>query len=193
MQDIRQRRFETAVRRDDLREEIVSLLADHRPLQAELAERFDQIETSAHFVFEGCSSIRQFGERYGLSAFESITLRDAGKAMRLCPEARLSFVAGKISLDAVAALAKVLSDERMFQPGDDWLDKAQRLSTREFRREIRHRLAEVEKGSRASTSADRIANSVETSIFSYGALTIIAVLAASGYGAFLLSLVLRSP
>ena len=143
MIDVRQRRFEKAVRRDDLREEIAFLRGDYRAQQVELAVRFDEVETSAHYVYEGCSSIRQFGERYGFSASESITLRDAGKAMRLCPEARLSFLDGKISLAALAALAEVFSDERMMQAGDDWLGKAERLSSKELRREIRHRQAEV--------------------------------------------------
>lgn len=135
-----------AVRRDDLREEIILVRAERRRIDVRLARLFREVDQTAHFVYEACSSVRQFGEKHGFSAAEAATFAAAGRALEVCPELEAQLLAGKVTLDGVALLAQVLGEPGMVRDGDDWIGAAMRLPHRELRRKVRARIVEVREG-----------------------------------------------
>lgn len=143
MKDRRRKRLEDATRREDVRESIQRLRPDLRQVQIDLAEHFLVIDESGHYLFEGGSSVRQFGESLGFSAAESQAFVDAARAMRIKPEVRRRVLSGRISFEAAAALFRILRDEKLIRPGEDWLLKAEGLGVRELRRRIKERIIEV--------------------------------------------------
>ena len=67
MKDVRQKRLERAIRRNDARDAINALRADYWRRQVELAQWFHEVDRGLHYVYESCSSIRQFGELHGFA------------------------------------------------------------------------------------------------------------------------------
>jgi hypothetical protein len=135
-----------AVRRDDLREEIIDVRAERRRVDVRLAKLFREVDRSAHFVYEACSSVRQFGEKHGFSSMEAATYAAAGVALEVRPDLEEKLLAGAVTLDGVALLASILGDPALLRDGDDWIGAAMRLPHRDLRRKVRERIVEVREG-----------------------------------------------
>jgi hypothetical protein len=152
--------LDRAVRRDDCREAILGIRGERRRIDVFLARQFYEVDRSIHYVYEQCSSVHQFGEKHGFSSQEAGTLAAAGKSLELVPELEARLLAGRITLDAAAALAKVFENPELMRDGDDWLGKAEKQTLKALRRDIRERIAEVR--------ADGPASSLEITLSSKG-------------------------
>jgi len=115
-----------------------------------LAMLFCEIDRSAHYVYEACASVRQFGERHGFSGREAMVYVAAGRAMEHEPEIAPRLLAGRISLDAAATLAPVLADPAL-RRDDDWLAEAEQRTTFDLSRKVKERIVEVRHEEPAST------------------------------------------
>lgn len=143
--------IETAQRRDDLEAELAGLRREMRERELRAARNLAGIKASGHFIHRGCSSIAHFGERNGFAGREAWRLAAVGEAMRLEPTLEERILDGRISLDAAAALLKVLSRPELRRADDEWLAWAEEGSTRELETRIRERIVEVESGEPATT------------------------------------------
>jgi len=144
-------KLDRAVRRDDARDDIVALRTDKRRLDLRMARLFFEIDRDIHWVYESCGSIRQFGEKYGFSGREAAVLAAVGKALTLAPDLEEKLLSGRITLDAAAAVATVLTDPDLLRDDDDWLACAERLTLTELQKKVRERIVEVRQGEPAST------------------------------------------
>lgn len=143
--------IETAQRRDEVEAEFVGLRREMRAIELRAARLLAEIKTSGHYIHRGRSSIAHFGEGHGLAGREAWRLAAVGEALRLEPALEERILDGRISLDAAAALLKVLTRPELRRDGDDWLAWAEEGSTRELETRIRERAVEVESGEPAST------------------------------------------
>jgi hypothetical protein len=143
--------IETAQRRDEVEAEFVGMLPELRAIQLRAARQLAEIKTSGHYVHRGRSSISHFGEGHGLAGREAWKLAAVGEALLIEPTLEKRILDGKISLDAAAALLKVLTRPELRRDDDDWLAWAEEGSTHDLETRIRERAVEVESGEPAST------------------------------------------
>jgi hypothetical protein len=144
-------KLERAVRREDARDAIVALRAEKRRHDLEVARHFYEVDRDLHWIHESCSSIRQFGEKYGFSEREAEVLAGVGKALALAPEMEEKLLAGRITLDAAAAVATILGGPDLLKDGDDWLAEAEVLTLPALQRKVRERIVEIREREPAST------------------------------------------
>lgn len=142
--------LERAVREDEAEAELVRVQRARRQLDLRAARLLARIESSAHFVFRGCSSIAQFGERLGLAGREARLLARVGRALELEEGLEARLLDGRVSLDAAACLARAHATPGVRRPGDRWLEWAERWPVRELERLVAQREVEVRSGQPAS-------------------------------------------
>ncbi len=119
------------------------LLSEKRLADVRLARALGRLSASGLFRREGSSSLSQWGERRGLSARETRSLLDLGRALEASPPLEAKVLAGMLSVEAAAELGKMLSDPSLLVPGDDWVSFAEGQTTRELVRAVRKRIEEV--------------------------------------------------
>ena len=133
-----------AVRQDKAEREFLALHRERRELELRAARLLARMDGTYHWAYRGCSSVAQYGEMHGLSGREARMLAAVGKALALQPKLEQEILSGKLSLDAAAALGKVYENPAMVRDGEDWLVWAEQWSLKEFERQVRKRLREVE-------------------------------------------------
>ncbi len=133
-----------AVRQDQAEREFLALHRERRELELRAARLLARMDGTYHWAYRGCSSVAQYGDMHGLSGREARMLAAVGKALALQPKLEQEILSGKLSLDAAAALGKVYENPAMVRDGEDWLVWAEQWSLKEFERQVRKRLREVE-------------------------------------------------
>jgi len=139
-------RIEQAVRQDALEAELVGVHRHRRAMDLRAGRLLARIDEAAHFAYRGCANLGQFGELKGYSAREARNLAAAVRAIALRPEMEERILAGALSIDAAAALGKILEDPALIKDGEDWIAWAESWSARKLHREIRKRMKQSERG-----------------------------------------------
>jgi hypothetical protein len=142
----RSQRVTEIVRQDEAE---AALQERHRRRREEdlfAARLLEKIDCTGHFLCVSCSSVAQFGELRGLSGREARMLAAVGKALKLRPALEEEILAGRLSLDAVAALGRVFENPHLVKDEEDWLKCAEQWSSKKLQREIRKREREAETG-----------------------------------------------
>jgi len=143
---MRSRFVEQAVRQDQVEEELQALHEELREVQLRCARLLARIDKSCHYAFRGCSSIGHYGEISGYSAREARMLAAAGRAVQLKPELVRAITQGEISLDGAALLERIFANPGLAREGEDWLQLARELSSRDLEQAVRTRLLEAASG-----------------------------------------------
>jgi len=139
-------RIEQAVRQDALEAELAGMHRHKRAMDLRAGRLLARIDEAAHYAYRGCSNLGQFGELKGYSAREARNLAAAVRAIALRPEMEERILAGALSIDAAAALGRVLEDPSLVKDGEDWIGWAESWSARKLHREIRKRMKQSERG-----------------------------------------------
>jgi hypothetical protein len=125
------------------RRTVHDLHARRRILDIRLARNFFVLEHNLHFLAEGCGSMGEFGERLGYSASETRIYCRAGRVLLLFPESAGYLLLGKVTLEALSILDRVLRDPALLREGDDWFRWAEVESARDLRDRVKKRLEEA--------------------------------------------------
>jgi hypothetical protein len=131
------------VRDDAARAEFLASVASMREAQIRSARALVKIDDSGHVVFEGCASIGEFGERYGVAASETRRLLAMGRAMEAFPEVEPKVREGRIPVASAAVIGWVVTTPGMLRPGDKWVEWAETESTRDLMERFERRREEV--------------------------------------------------
>jgi hypothetical protein len=142
----RGKRISEARRDDEAHAAFVETATRLRRDQLRLARLLVRLDESAHFVFLGCSSVAEYGERHGLSGVETRKLVAVGRALAGAPGLEEKVLSGRISLAAAAAIGKLLEHPELAPEMDSFVELAGLESARDFNRRVRQRLAEVRAG-----------------------------------------------
>lgn len=127
-------------------EHLVASLRTVREAQVAAAQSLERLEACRHWHVAGCASLAELGERHGLSAQETALLLRAGQAMARRDDLREALLAGRMSLESVAALRDIVLDPSLQRPGEDLVATAPDLPTRQLVRLVRRRVAERREG-----------------------------------------------
>jgi len=146
MRDKRRERLDRAIRRDDLAALVDEKRKGYVRTQVELAELFAEIDGCAHYAYECCGNVREWGKKHHFSLGASATLAAAGRAFVLESEVKERVLDGRLTIEAAAALGKILADEKLIREGEDWLEKAEKLRLQQLQTEINARMKEVYEG-----------------------------------------------
>src|SRR5687767_6999898 len=120
-----------------------------------LARALLRLARNGTFRLSSCSSIVQYAIRLGLPAVEARLVVDLGHALDASDKGITSVPvedrirAGVLSVENAALAARVLRQPGASKPGEDWLEKAQRTPTPEFRKLVNERLEQVAQGAPA--------------------------------------------
>jgi hypothetical protein len=103
-----------------------------------------EIEACAHYQFEGCSSIEQFGERHGASANEVRQLIALAKGLDTYRTLQRDFTSGRTSLQSAAALGRLAEraascPQARYEPPflpDEWAERALTVPARDLSRQV---------------------------------------------------------
>jgi hypothetical protein len=112
--------IDRAVREDAAKAEILALQPEVAGGRILLSKLMRRIEQSAHFVYESCASLGEWGERYGFSAREARLLASVGKAIELEPVLESKLLEGTLTFDAVGVLGKILDCTDLLKTGPNW-------------------------------------------------------------------------
>ena len=93
----------------------------------------------AHEAIGSCASIVEYGTRLGFSSWEVRTLTQLGHTLEAHPESEAMLRDGRLTIEAAAAIGRVLSAPHLLQPGDQWLSYAATEPLRLLRRRVRER------------------------------------------------------
>jgi len=132
-----------AKRNDEAARRFEASLSAMRRSALAAAKALLEVDRCGHFVYEGCASVGEFGERHGASAGEARRLVALAMAAEICPPLEERVLTGRIPLESAARLYAALSRAR---PGDDWLGWAETESTRSLRRRVDQRVEETRLG-----------------------------------------------
>ena len=138
--------IDRAVREDAVKAEILALQPEVARGRIRLAKLIRRIDQSAHFVYESCASLGEWGERYGFSAREARLLVSVAKAIELQPALESMLVEGTLTFDAAGVLGKVLDCPELAKDGADWLKQAEQLTARQLMLKAAQALKEVAEG-----------------------------------------------
>jgi len=130
-------------------------LAAMRREALEAARALAEIEAGGHWIFEGCSSIAEFGEYHGASAREARELVALVRALDVYPSMRGDLDAGRVSVQGAAALGRLAQRAEKFEgvPFDpeEWAERARTESARELTRHVDEWLESQRIGTRPIT------------------------------------------
>ncbi len=101
--------IDRAVREEAVMAEILAAQPDLARGRVRLARLVRRIDASAHFVYESCASLGEWGERHGFSAREARLLAAVGKAVEVQPVLAEKLVEGTLTFDAAGVLGKILA------------------------------------------------------------------------------------
>ena len=121
---------------------VIEGLRQLRDLQMALARAFARIDASGHFALtKPChASIFEYGCKLGYSALEVQTFTNLGKTLAAAPQAEARVRSGTVSVEAAAAIGRILGNPDLVRPNDDWLEAARSTSLKTLRRNIRKRI-----------------------------------------------------
>jgi len=146
----RSQKIEEILRQDEAETALQQRHRARREEDLHAARRLEEINRTGHFLCVGCASLSEYGEANGFSGREARMLAAVGKALNLRPALEEDILSGKLSLDAVADLARVFQNPHLAKDEEDWLKCAEQWSAKRLAREIRKRELETETGEPAS-------------------------------------------
>jgi hypothetical protein len=132
-----------AVRHPEAAARFAKGVRDARASRVAAARAALELDASGHFVFEGCASFGEYGERHGVSASEAWRLLALGWALEKWPDLEQKLLDGRVPEEAAARMGRLAKDPRLLHPGDDWLAWAEGEPERAFRRRVDQRIEEV--------------------------------------------------
>jgi hypothetical protein len=106
------------------------------------------LHRKAHFVYEGCASFAELGERRIGSGSEAAELLALGLALERWPELAQEILAGRVSVTSAARMGRLARNPVAVHEGDDWVRWAAGESERTFARRVNARREEVSTGSK---------------------------------------------
>ncbi len=112
--------------------------------QIEMARRLEEMNRDYAFAALGCSSIGHYGMTLGLSQQQARMLADAGRAFALAPDLEEEVRSGSVTIEAAAALARILSDPRFEAESKKWRGLALERTPAALLRAIRKAIAEAD-------------------------------------------------
>jgi len=113
-------------------------------VEIEMAKRLEAMNEGLAFATLGCSSIGHYGMTLGISQKQARMLADAGRAFALAPGLEAEVRAGSVTIEAAAALARVLSDKRFAAESDKWRKLAREKTPPALMRAIHKAIAEAD-------------------------------------------------
>src|SRR5262245_13897534 len=131
------------VRDDAAKAEFLASVAAMREAQIRSAHALVRIDDAGHVVFEGCASIGEFGERYGVAASETRRLLAMGRAIEVYPEVEPKVREGRIPVASAAVIGWVVTTPGMLRPGDQWVEWAETESTHDLMERFERRREEI--------------------------------------------------
>src|SRR5262245_47651990 len=131
------------VRNDPAKARFLTAVATMRLAQIEAARALVDVDDCGHVVFEGCASIGEFGERYGVSASETRRLLAMGRAIQAYPEVEQKVREGRIPVASAAVIGWVVTKPGMLRPGDRRVEWAETESTQDLIDRYERRREEV--------------------------------------------------
>ena len=113
-------------------------------VEIEMAKRLEVMNQGLAFATLGCSSIGHYGMTLGISQKQARMLADAGRAFVLAPGLEEEVRSGGVTIEAAAALARVLSDTRFAAESDKWRKLAREKTPPALQRAIHKAIAEAD-------------------------------------------------
>jgi hypothetical protein len=112
--------------------------------QIEVARRLQDMNEGYAFAALGCSSIGHYGMTLGLSQQQARMLADAGRAFAIAPGLEEEVRVGAVTIEAAAALARILEDPRFAAESAKWRKLALETTPPALLRAIRKAIAEAD-------------------------------------------------
>jgi hypothetical protein len=103
------------------------------------------IDRKGHFVYEGCASFGEYGERHGVSASEAWKVLALGLALEKWPDIEEELLAGRVREEAASRMGMLVKHPLALKEGDDWLAWAKGEPASAFRRRVRERIETVQR------------------------------------------------
>jgi len=113
-------------------------------VEIEVAKLLEAMNEGLAFAALGCSSIGHYGMTLGISQKQARMLADAGRAFALAPGLEEEVRSGGVTIEAAAALARVLSDSRFAAESDKWRKLAREKTPPALLRAIHKAIAEAD-------------------------------------------------
>jgi len=113
-------------------------------IEIEMAKRLEAMNEGLAFAALGCSSIGHYGTTLGISQKQARMLADAGRAFALAPGLEDEVRSGGVTIEAAAALARVLSDQRFAAESEKWRKLAREKTPPALLRAIHKAIAEAD-------------------------------------------------
>ena len=101
-------KVDRAVREDAAHAEVLALRREKRTQEVRLARLFHKIDESVAFVYYACSSIPDYGTRFGYSPEEARALARVGAALEVVPVLEGKLLDGSLTFDAAAVVARII-------------------------------------------------------------------------------------
>jgi len=140
---LRMRPPRRGVRNEPAKWRFLTAMATIRESQLQAAKSLVEIDDCGHVVFEGCASIGEFGERYGISASDTRRLLAMGRAIEAYPEVEQKVREGRIPVASAAVIGWVVTKPGLLREGDSWVEWAETESTRDLMERLERRREEV--------------------------------------------------
>lgn len=113
-------------------------------VEVRTAKQLDRMTRQYAFVYAGASSIVHFAAMLGMPKKKAVRLSAAGKAFRLMPVIEEKVLDKELSLEAAAALAKILDHPVLSKEAWEWLGRAADSTPGQLAFAIRKAIAEEE-------------------------------------------------
>src|SRR5262245_36356646 len=81
-----------------------------RALSIEAARLLVQLDRDGHFLYEGCGSIGEFGERHGEAASRTLERLSLGHALEVFPALEERILVGAVPVEAVSLIGRVVAN-----------------------------------------------------------------------------------
>ena len=113
-------------------------------VEIEVAKALEAMNEGFAFAALGCSSIGHYGMTLGLSQKQARMLADVGRAFALAPDLEDEVRSGAVTIEAVAALARILGDPRFKAESNKWRKLAREKTPLALQRAIQKAIAEAD-------------------------------------------------
>jgi hypothetical protein len=113
-------------------------------VEIQMAKLLEDMSEGFAFATLGCSSIGHYGMTLGLSEKQARMLADAGHAFALAPGLEDEVRSGTVTIEAAAALSRILGDARFKAETEEWRTLARETTPPALQRAIRKAIAEAD-------------------------------------------------
>jgi hypothetical protein len=135
-----------AVRDDATAASYVDHLRNGRANRIAAARDAVVLDRKGHFVYEGCASFAEFGERRGGSSSEAAMVLALGYALERWPELEAALLDGTVSEASASRMGMLAKRPHLLREDDEWVAWARGESEKAFARRVRERREEGRTG-----------------------------------------------